>query len=187
MPIGFSDLHKGIAIELDGKPYEVLEYTRQKMQQRAPVIRLKLRGIKDSKVFERAFQSYTNEFTLADVESITAQYLYNDGLFYTFMDLETYDQYQLSGDQLGTALDYLVEEATVDIISYNGQAINVKLPSSVALTVTDTPPGVKGDTAQGGTKPAILETGVKTQVPLFINIGESIKIDTRSGEYLERA
>ena len=187
MTIGFGDLRKGMAIELDGKPYEVMDYQRQKMQQRAPVVRLKLRDMREGKVIERTFQSYTNEFTLAQVDSRPAQYLYNDGQFYTFMDLETYDQYQLTQEQLGDVLNYLKEETTVEVVSYEDQLVSIRLPTFVELKITETPPGVKGDTAQGGTKPATLETGVTVQVPLFVNSGEVIRVDTRTGQYQERA
>ena len=184
--IGFGDLRRGIALEIDGRPYEVLDYSRVKMQQRAPVVRLKLRDLIDGKVIERTFQSYTNEFTLAQVETREAEYLYTDGHFYTFMDKETYDQYQLSADQLGDKLGYLKEGITVELVFYKGEPITVRLPNTVELKVVDTPPGVKGDTAQGGTKPATLETGITVQVPLFINPGDVVLVDTRTGAYVER-
>ena len=187
MTIGFGDLRRGIAIEVDGQPYEVMEYTRVKMQQRAPVIRLKLRNLRDGKVIERAFQSYTNTFPLADVEQKQVQYLYADGQFHHFMDTEDFEQYSLTKEQLGDSILYLKEGLELELRFYRGAAINVVLPTSVELQVTETPPGVKGDTAQGGTKPATLETGLMVQVPLFVNSGESIKVDTRTGQYLERA
>ena len=187
MTIGFGDLRRGINIEVDGQAYEVVEYERHKMQQRAPVTRLKLRNLRDRKVIERTFQSYTTEFSLAQVEDRPAQFLYTDGRFYTFMDMETYDQYQLSKEQLGDAVNYLRVETIVDMIFHNEDIINVRVPIFVDLEVVDTPPGYKGDTAQGGTKPATLETGFTTQVPLFISNGEKVRIDTRSGEYNERA
>ena len=187
MTIGFGDLRRGISIEVDGQPYEVVEYERHKMQQRAPVTRLKLRNLKDGKLIERTFQSYTTEFSLADVEARPTQYLFTDGQFYNFMDMETYDQYQLTPEQLGDAIEYLKEETMVDVVFHKGDIINVRLPVFVELTVTDTPPGYKGDTAQGGNKPAVLETGLTVQVPLFINNGDILKIDTRNGQYTERA
>ena len=187
MTIGFGDLRKGVTIEVDGQPYEVVDYERHKMQQRAPVTRLKLRNLKDGRVIERTFQSYTTEFSLAQVEERPAQFLYTDGRFYNVMDMETYDQYQLSKEQLGDAVNYLKEEAIIDVIFYNNNVINVHLPTFVELEVVETPPGFKGDTAQGGTKPATLETGITVQVPLFISNGEKIRIDTRSGDYIERA
>jgi elongation factor P len=187
MTINFGDLRRGVAIEVDGQPYEVVDYERHKMQQRAPVTRLKLKNMRDGKVIERTFQSYTTEFSLAQVDTKPAQYLFSDGRFYTFMDMETYDQYPLTKEQLGGVVAYLREETVVDVVFFNGQMINIRLPTFVELKVTDTPPGFKGDTAQGGTKPATLETGVSIQVPLFITNGETVRIDTRSGEYIERA
>ena len=187
MTIGFGDLRKGLAIEVDGQPYEVVDYERHKMQQRAPVTRLKLKNLRNGKVIERAFQSYTTEFSLAQVEDRPAQYIYTDGHFYTFMDMETYDQYQLTREQLEDAISYLKEETVLDVIFYNEDVINVRLPTFVDLEVVETPPGFKGDTAQGGTKPATLETGLIVQVPLFVNAGEKLKIDTRNGQYIERA
>ena len=187
MTINFGDLRRGVAIEVDGQPYEVVDYERQKMQQRAPVTRLRMRNLRDGKLIERTFQSYTTEFSLAQVEDRPAQYLYTDGRFYNFMDMETYDQYQLTKEQLGDAVSYLKEETVIDVIYYNQEVINVRLPTFVDLEVVETPPGFKGDTAQGGTKPATLETGVTVQVPLFISNGEKIRVDTRSGQYTERA
>ena len=186
MSINFSDLRKGMAIEVDGQPYEVMDYERHKMQQRAPVTRIKMRNMRDGKVIERTFQSYTTEFSLAPVEQRAAQFLYSDGQFYTFMDMETYDQYPLNKEQLGGIVEYLKEETVLDILFYNDAVINVRLPTFVELTVTDSPPGLKGDTAQGGTKPATLETGLTLQVPLFVHPGEKIKVDTRTGQYIER-
>ena len=187
MSINFGDLRRGVAIEVDGQPYEVVDYERQKMQQRAPVTRLRLRNLRDGKLIERTFQSYTTEFSLAQVEDRPAQYLYTDGRFYNFMDMETYDQYQLTKEQLGDTVSYLKEETVIDVIYYNEGVINVRLPTFVDLEVVETPPGFKGDTAQGGTKPATLETGLIVQVPLFISNGEKIRVDTRSGQYTERA
>ena len=187
MTINFRDLRRGVAIELDGQPYEVVDYERHKMQQRAPVTRLKLRKLRDGKLVERTFQSYTTEFALAQVEDRPAQYLYTDGGFYNFMDMESYDQYQLSKDQLGDAINYLKEQTIVDVIYYNQEVVNVRLPTFVELEVVETAPGFKGDTAQGGTKPATLVTGLTVQVPLFITNGEKLRIDTRSGQYVERA
>ena len=186
MSIGFADLRKGMAIEVDGQPYEVMEYEKHKMQQRAPVTRLKLRNLRTSRVTERTFQSYSTEFSLAQVESRPAQYLYSDGQFYYFMDMENYEQSQLIKAQLGDVVNYLKEETIVDVMSYNGEVINVRLPTFVDLEVIEAPPGYKGDTAQGGTKPAVLETGVTIQVPLFVNTGEKVRVDTRSGIYIER-
>ena len=187
MTINFGDLRRGLTIEVDGQPYEVVEYERHKMQQRVPVTRLKLRSLRDGKVTERTFQSYTTEFSLAQVEAKPTQYLYTDGRFYNFMDMETYDQYQLTKEQLGDVVNYLKEEMVLDVIFFNEDIINVRLPTFVELEVVETPPGFKGDTAQGGTKPATLETGLIIQVPLFISSGDKLRIDTRSSQYVERA
>ena len=186
MTIGFSDFKRGTRIEVDDIPYEILEYEREKKQKRASVIRLKLRDILTSKVIERTFQSSGNEFKLAEIETLSTQYLYNDGQFYTFMDLETFEQYQLTKEQINNASKYLKENENVDLISYKEKIISVNLPISVVLEVTETDPGFKGDTAQAGSKPATLETGLLIHVPIFINIGEKIKVDTRTGEYMER-
>jgi elongation factor P len=186
MTIGFSELRRGVAIEVDGHPYEVVEYTRVKMQQRAPVVRVKLRSILDGKVVERAFQQYTNEFKLADVEYIPAQYLYTDGQFYHFMNTQTYEQYELSKQQMGDNIYYIKDGMELEMLFYNGKANSVRLPLSVQLKVIETPPGFKGDTATGGNKPATLETGLTVQVPLFVNSGDIIKVDTRTGDYQER-
>lgn len=185
--VGFGNLRRGMSIEIDNIPYEIIEYQRHKMQQRAPVTKLKVRSLLDSRVSEKTFQNYETEFTLADVESRTAQYLYTDGHFFHFMDLENYDQYQLGPEQVKGQLHYLKEEMTIEVSFYNGQVISLKLPTFVDLKVSTSPPGLKGDTAQGGTKEAILETGLSLQVPLFITEGEVIKVDTRTGEYSGRS
>ena len=187
MTISFGDLKKGMAIELEGTPYLVVEYDRIKMQQRAPVMRLKLKDLRTVKVLEKSFQGYDVSLTQAPVQTRRCQYLYDDGDHHYFMDTENFEQIPLSQEVLGDALKYLKEEMVVDILLYNGQPLNLELPNSVDLAITDTPPGVKGDTAQGGTKPATLETGLVVQVPLFVNNGEKVKVDTRTGQYLSRA
>ncbi len=187
MSINFGDLRKGLAIEVDGQPYEVMDYERHKMQQRAPVTKIKMRNMRDRKVIERTFQAYTTEFSVADVEERPAQFLYTDGQFFNFMDMETYDQYQLNADQLGDAVRYLKEGTVIALLYFKGSLLNLKLPTFVELQVAESPPGLKGDTAQGGTKQATLETGLSIQVPLFIQPGQKIKVDTRTGDYIERA
>ena len=119
MSINFGDLNRGLVIELDGHPWQIMDYERHKMQQRAPVTRIKMRNMRDGKVIERTFQSYTTEFSLAPVEERSAQFLYSDGQFYTFMDMETYDQYPLNKDQLGDIVDYLKEEMVLEVLFYN--------------------------------------------------------------------
>ena len=185
--IGFSGLRRGVTIEIDGQPYEIIDYQRHKMQQRAPVTRLKVRNLLDGRVTERTFQSYETEFTLADVESRPVQYLYNDGQLYYFMDLDSYEQYQLAREQVEDHIYYLKEEITLEVSFYSGRVISLKLPTFVDLKVTTSPPGLKGDTAQGGTKSATLETGLTLQVPLFVSEGKVIRVDTRTGQYAGRA
>jgi elongation factor P len=184
--IGFGDLRKGMHIEIDGQPYEVVDYTRHKMQQRAPVTRLRVKNLLNGNVAEKTFQAYETTFTTADVESRPSQYLYTDGQFFHFMDMETFDQYQLDRVQIGQNINFLKEEMTLEISFYKGAIIGLKLPTFVELKVTECPPGLKGDTAQGGTKPARLETGLGLNVPLFVNVGEILKVDTRTGQYVER-
>ena len=185
--IGVGDLRRGITLELDGEPYQVVEYQQHRMQQRAPVLRLKLRELKTGRLVERSFQAYSVKLALAEVEHRTAQYLYSDDNLYYFMDTTSYDQFPISQEKLGSVLNYLKEQTEVDLLFYQGEAITVELPTTVDLQVVDTPPGVRGDTAQGGTKPATLETGLVVQVPLFVNNGEAIRVDTRTGEYVTRA
>ena len=186
MSINFSDLSRGLVIELDGTPWEVMDYERHKMQQRAPVTRIKMKNLLSGAVVERTFQRYDTGFTVADVDNRPTQYLYTDGNFYYFLDQETFDQYDLTKAILGPALEYLKELAMVDVILYNGSPISVKLSTHVELEVKETPPAFRGDTAQGGTKPATLETGLRVNVPMFITPGTVIRVDTRTGEYTER-
>ena len=187
MSIGFGDLKKGLAIELDGEPYAVVEYERSKMQQRAPVMRVRFRSLRTGRIVDRSFNGYDVNFTPASVEHRSAQFIYEDGDFYYFMDTKSFDQFPLSRDQMGESLPYLIEQTTVDLVFYQDQAIAIELPTTVELKVAATDPGHKGDTAQGGTKPATLETGLGVQVPLFVDIGETVRVDTRTGQYLARA
>ena len=187
MTIGYGDLRKGMAIELDGEPFVVVDYERTKMQQRAPVMRIRFREIRSGRVLDRTFQGYDVKLTPANVDRRSAQYIYDeDGLYY-FMDTETFDQVPLSTDQLSDALPYLSEQLTVQLVFFQDQPIAIDLPITVDLKVVDSPPGLKGDTATGATKPATLETGLQLQVPLFIDEGVTVKVDTRSGQFLSRA
>ncbi|HAL46120.1 MAG: elongation factor P [SAR202 cluster bacterium] len=186
MTIGYGDLRKGMAIELDGQPHVVVDYERSKMQQRAPTMRIRFRDIKSGRVVDRSFSGYDVKLTLAAVERRRAQYIYDeDGLYY-FMDTESFDQVPLSSDQISDALPYLVEQLEVDLIFHQDLPIAIEIPINVDLKVTDSPPGLRGDTATGATKPATLETGLQLQVPLFVNEGETIKVDTRTGQYQSR-
>lgn len=186
MSINFGDLSRGMVIELENQPWQIMDYERHKMQQRAPVTRIKLKNLITGAVLERTFQRYDTVFSVADIDNRQAQYLYTDNAYYFFLDLETYDQHELDRDTLGTALDYLKEQMTVELVIYKGRVISVNLPTHVDLEVTETPPAFRGDTAQGGNKPATLETGLKINVPTFVTPGNIVRVDTRTGAYTER-
>ena len=186
MSINFSDLSRGLVIELEAQPWQVLEYERHKMQQRAPVTRIKMKNLITGAVVERTFQRYDTAFSLADMDTRNTQYLYTDGEFYYFLDQETFDQYELTRELLGSALEYLKEQTMVEVVLYKGVPINVNLPTHVELTVAETAPAFRGDTAQGGNKPATLETGLRVTVPMFITPGTKVRVDTRTGAYTER-
>ena len=183
--INATELRKGVVIELDGKLYQVLDYQHIK-QKRTALARVKLRDIQAGHAFERTFQS-SEKFVRARLEFRDMQYLYNDGNLYYFMDEQTFEQISLNLDQLGDTISYMKEGMSLQISSYKGEVVGVELPVSVELQVASAEPGVKGDTVTAGTKPATLETGITVQVPLFVNEGDIIKVDTRTGAYLERA
>ncbi|MCH7605984.1 MAG: elongation factor P [Chloroflexi bacterium] len=186
MSINFGDLSRGMVIELDDQPWQIMDYERHKMQQRAPVTRIKMKNLISGAVLERTFQRYDTVFSVADIDNRKTQYLYTDGTYYYFLDQETFDQYELDRDLLGDALEYLTENMMVEVVLYNGSAININLPTHVDLKVTETPPAFRGDTAQGGNKPATLETGLRINVPMFITPGTVVRVDTRTGAYTER-
>ncbi|MCD6299751.1 MAG: elongation factor P [Dehalococcoidales bacterium] len=183
--ISGSELRKGIIIDLEGKLYQVIDYHHVKMK-RTALARVKLRDIKDGHIIEQTFQS-GEKFTRARLDFRNVQYLYNDGDLYYFMDEENFEQFPLSSTQIGDAVNYLKEGMSLQMSSYKGELVGVELPITVELEVTETEPGFKGDTATAGTKPAKVETGITIQVPLFVDKGDIIKIDTRNGSYLERA
>lgn len=187
MTIGYGELRKGMAIELEGEPHLVVEYERSKMQQRAPVIRVKFRELRTGRMVDRTFQGYDVKLIPALVERRAAQYIYADSDFHYFMDVDSYEQYPMAGHQISEALKFLIEQTEVTLVFFNESPITIDLPITVILKVVDSPPGVKGDSAQGTTKPAILETGLEIQVPLFVNEDQLVKVDTRSGSYLSRA
>jgi elongation factor P len=184
--IDAGELRKGAAIELDGEIYQILEYQHVKMQQRQPVVKLKLRGVRSGNVTERNFQS-GDKVTSVFLEHRPVQYLYNDGDLYFFMDNESYEQLMLTSAQIGEGTNYLKEGLVLEILTCKGDTMTIELPISVELQVTETDPGFKGDRATAGTKAAKLETGTTVQVPLFINTGDIIKVNTRTGEYVEKA
>ena len=182
--ISGSELRKGIIIELEGKLYQVMEYQHIKMK-RTALAKVKLRDIQAGHTVERSFQS-NEKLTRARLDYRNSQYLYNDGGLYYFMDEENYEQTTLSTEQLGDTVNYLKDGISVSISSYHDELIDVELPITVELKVVDTGPGFKGDTATAGNKPAKMETGITIQVPMFINNEDVIKVDTRTGSYLER-
>jgi elongation factor P len=183
--IDSGELRKGLTIELEEKLYQVLDYQHIKMGRGSAQIRLRLRDIRSGHNIERSFQA-SEKFTRARLDYRPMQYLYNEGDLYYFMDEETFEQTPITTDQLGDILDYLKEGMSLEVSSYKGKLVGVELPITVELEVVETGPGFKGDTATAGNKPAKLETGITIQVPLFINNGDVIKVDTRTGEYLER-
>jgi len=179
------ELKKGITIELDGKLYQALDYQHIKVGRGSAMVRLKLKDIRAGHIIEKTFQA-SEKFKRARLESRSVQYLYSDGDLYYFMDEANFEQIPLGSDQLGDAINYIKEGSSLEITSYNGELVGVELPITVELEVTETGPGFKGDTATAGTKPAALETGITIQVPLFINTGDIIKVDTRYSSYIER-
>ena len=181
---GSGELRKGAIIELADKLYQVVEYHHIKMK-RTALVRLKLRDIRGGHTTEQTFQA-SEKFVRVRLDSHHMQYLYNDGGLYYFMDEENFEQIPLSISQLGDAIKYIKEGISLEISSYKDEVVACEIPITVELEVTDTEPGFKGDTASAGTKPARLETGITIQVPLFINKQDIIKIDTRTGNYLER-
>jgi elongation factor P len=183
--INATELRRGVIIELDDKLYQVVDYQHVKMK-RTALAKVKLRDINAGHTIERSFQS-DERLVRARLDSRQMQYLYNDGDLYYFMDEENFEQIPLNSSQLGEALSYLKEGNSVEVSSYKGEIVGIALPITVELEVTETEPGFKGDTATAGTKPARLETGLTIQVPLFINEGDIIKVDTRTGTYLERS
>jgi elongation factor P len=185
MTISYSELRRGIVIVLDEEPWQVVDWKHKKMQQRAPVLSLSLRNLRTGRANERNVPG-NQKLTLAEVDTREAQYLYHDGDLYHFMDMETFDQHPLTEDRMGDALHYLKEQDKVQLVFYRGEPIALELPTYVELKVVDTPPSLRGNTAQGSTKPATLETGLTVHVPFFVNTGEVVRVDTRSGEYLER-
>ena len=183
--INGTDLRRGIVIELNDKLYQVIDYKHVKLK-RTALARVKLRDIVGGHTIEQTFQS-DDRLIQAHLDSRHMQYLYNEGELYYFMDEKNYEQIPLTASQLDNAVDYLKEGMSLEVSSYKGEIIGVEIPITVLLKVTETEPGFKGDTATAGTKPAKLETGITIQVPLFINEGDIIKVDTRTGDYLERA
>ncbi|MSQ11742.1 MAG: elongation factor P [Dehalococcoidia bacterium] len=181
--ITYSDLRRGTLLELDGEVYQVMDFKHVIMQQRTPTLTLKLRQLRSGKTFERNLPGYT-KLTVPDTETKEAQYLFTDGQSYTFMDTETYDQFPLPNDKLGDLVKFLTEGATVTLLIFKGEPVTITLPNTVDLKVTDAPSSYRGDTAQGGRKPVTLETGLIVNVPMHVNKGQVVKVDTRTGDYV---
>ena len=183
--ISAGDFRNGITIELDNSVYQIIDFQHVKPGKGAAFVRTKLKDIKNGGVVERTFRP-TEKCPQAHIDRKDMQYLYKDGDLYSFMDTETYDQVQLASDLVGDALKFVKENEICKVCSHNGSAFSIEPPLFVELDVTETEPGFKGDTATGASKPATVETGAMVQVPLFVNTGDKIKIDTRTGEYLSR-
>ena len=183
--ISTGELRKGVAIELDGELWQILDYHHIKMGRGSAQVRITLRNIKRGQTIERSFQAGT-KWPRASMEKRPAQFLYRDGDDFHFMDTDNYDQLSLSAERLGDAVLYLKDGMTVDRTSYQGETIGIELPVTVDLTVIGTEPGFAGDTQTGARKPATTETGLVVQVPIFVSEGDTIRIDTRTGEYQTR-
>jgi elongation factor P len=183
--ISTNDFRTGLTVEIDGAVYSVVDFQHVKPGKGAAFVRAKLKNVETGSVQERTFRA-GEKVARAHVERKEMQYLYDAGDFYTFMDMETYEQINISRDTIGDDIKYLKENDSITVVMYKGRIIGIDLPYYVELTVADTAPGVKGDTAAGGSKPATMETGLVVNVPFFINIGDRIRIDTRTGEYLDR-
>lgn len=179
------DFKNGLTIEYEGGIFQIVEFQHVKPGKGAAFVRTKMKNIINGGITEKTFRP-TEKFENAIIDRNDMQYLYTDGDFFHFMDVETYDQIALTKEQIGDALKFVKENDMVLICSHKGAVFSVEPPISVELEVTETEPGVKGDTATGATKPCIVETGATVLVPLFVNIGDRIKIDTRTGDYLSR-
>ena len=183
--ISASDFRNGITIEKDGSVLEIVEFQHVKPGKGAAFVRTKMKNVINGGVVEKTFRP-TEKFPAARIDRKDQQYLYNDGDLYYFMDPETFDQIMINKDVIGDALKFVKENETVKVCSYNGEVFSIEPPLFVELEITDTEPGFAGNTAQGASKPATVETGATIQVPLFVNIGDVVKIDTRTAEYLSR-
>jgi elongation factor P len=183
--ISSNDFRTGVTIEIDGGVWRVVEFLHVKPGKGAAFVRTKLKNAQTGSVVERTFRA-GESMPQANLEKRTMQHTYKDGEQMVFMDMETYEEATLSKDEIGASVKYIKEGMEVNVVRWNETIMEVELPNSVVLEVTETDPGLKGDTATGGTKPAILETGAQVMVPLFITIGERIKVDTRNDSYLGR-
>ena len=183
--ISAGDFRNGVTLEIEGNVYQILEFQHVKPGKGAAFVRTKLKNIINGCVVEKTFRP-TEKFPQARIDRVEMQYLYSDGDLFHFMNTETYDQIALNAEDIGDSLKFVKENEMVKVCSYNGNVFAVEPPLFVELEITDTEPGFKGDTATGATKPATVETGAVVNVPLFVDQGDKIKIDTRTGEYLSR-
>ena len=184
MQVSTAEFKKGLKIQHDGQPYTIVDFQHVKPGKGGAFVRTKLKHMRLGKVIDNTFRS-GEKVELVDFEERHMQFLYRDDRYH-FMDMETYEQLSLSEDEVGDAREFLKEDTEVDVLYIDGVPAGVELPNFVELAIAKTDPGVRGDTAQGGTKPATLETGAVVQVPLFLNEGDVVKVDTRTGEYLAR-
>ena len=183
--ISTGDLKKGVVFEMDGQLFQVMDYQHLKIGRGSAQVRMRLRNVRSGAVIDRTVQA-GDKWPRVRLEHRPVQYLYEDPPNYVFMDQENYDQMTLSPDQLGDAVSYLKDGLEMELLMNESEAIGVELPITVELRIEETDPGFRGDTASGGTKPAKLESGLVVNVPLFVNSGEVIKVDTRTGTYIER-
>ncbi|MDF2539848.1 MAG: translation elongation factor [Herbinix sp.] len=183
--VSAGDFRNGLTIEIDNNVYQIIEFQHVKPGKGAAFVRTKLRNIKSGGVVERTFRP-TEKYPQAHIERSDMQFLYTDGELYHFMNVENYEQIAMSEEAIGDSLKFVKENEMVKMLAHGGQVFAIEPPLFVELVITDTEPGFKGDTAQGATKPAVVETGATVYVPLFVEQGDKISIDTRSGEYMKR-
>ena len=183
--ISTGELRKGVVIELDGELWQILDYHHIKMGRGSAQVRIKLKNVKKGSIVEKSFQA-GERWPRAQLDRRPIQFMYRDGDAFHFMEMETYEQFHLNADQLEDAVNYMKDGMTLDRISYDGETLGVELPITVDLVVVETDPGFAGDTATGARKPATTESGLVVQVPLFVTEGDTIRVDTRTGEYQTR-
>ena len=184
--ISTNDFKTGLTVEIDGDVFQVVDFQHVKPGKGAAFVRCKIRNVRTGAVVERTFNA-GEKLPRARIDRREFQYLYSDGNLYNFMDMESFDQTSLTAEQLSDATKYLKENMIISVLMFQEKPIGVDIPNYVELEVVETSPGIKGDTASGGSKPATLETGYIVQVPFFINVGDVLQIDTRSGQYIKRA
>ncbi len=184
--ISTGDLKRGVIIEMDRQLFSVMEYQHQKIGRGSAQVRMKLKNVRTGAIFDRTVQA-GDKWARVRLDHSTVQFMYQDGDNFFVMDQDTYEQFALTRAQLGDAVNYLKDGMNLELLSYEGEPVDVELPITVDLRVQQTDPGFKGDTTSGATKPATLETGMTIQVPLFVNIGDRVKVQTSTGDYMSRA